>query len=502
MSNYKLDWGKPQRQSAFVIAIAVLQVLKTLWPFALLFLANKLFTIDSDKKTPSFIYGLLGTAVVIAVVKLNEVLQYFTTKFYIANHHFIITKGLFVKTQTTIPLNNIQSIQSTQAIVHRLSNTYKIIIDTPGTNVAEVSLLAISAVQFTELQQWVAHHNQQLQATPLPNDASNTMVLHFSDIIRLAISENHLRTLFFIVVIVIGKLQDVKDYFGIDSLGYVADKTSTVANNNTGIFIVLSIVLVITLLVSFVKVLLRFYNMQIVQQAKGLAISWGLLSTQKKYIPVQKMQLLIWHANGIRRLLNLHILRVFAKAENEAKGDTHIHLAITNTQQLQLLQQTYLQHLPALRIGKIQPHITMPIRQILLISLPIYIIATAITAYFFKWYALAWLLWLLYSIGARFISRKNFKVHVYSQYIQIQKGVWGRENILLTIQQVQHVAVATTPYKRSKGFADIVLYNGGQTVTIPYLNATVANQLANYILYCIEAKEHTTDIPPQNIAVI
>jgi membrane protein YdbS with pleckstrin-like domain len=70
--------------------------------------------------------------------------------------------------------------------------------------------------------------------------------------------------------------------------------------------------------------------------------------------------------------------------------------------------------------------------------------------------------------------------------IEIEKGVWGREHILLNLTDAESVAVETSLYQRRNGLANLRINTSATPVQIPFLQKDLAAFLADYVLYRIE----------------
>jgi putative membrane protein len=495
-----ININTPQKQSPIVVLIALLQGLKQMWPIFLMAFAKYFFdekkdtTKDSDSQW--IVYTFLGGFLIILLFKLGEILQYFTVWFYTENNELVVKKGLFVKTKVSIPIQNIQTIQTTQQALHRLSNTFKLTIDSPGTNKEEVSLLAVKETVYKALLQIVEEYEnnfdtiKKIQETEADNI---THTLSIIDIVKLGISENHLRTLTIIVFFIGGKLQDIQQYFGIDSFGYI-NKQQQVLQGIKAISIISVFFLALTIIVSFVMIAIKYFNMQLQFKPNGLLVKWGLINTNEKFIGSLKTQTLVYKANFVRKLLGLFTVRLYATDENEAKQNTHIQLAISNAETLKQLLLFYVPNYTNHCSNIMVPHKKMVFREILLYGVPFFLIAFTITFYFYSWLSLLWIIWLTYHLVARNINQKKYKAFVHPHYLHISKGIWGIENIVLHYDNIQHVCVTTSPYKRVNNLANLKIYTAGKNITIPFLQIQQANELANYLIAYTEGYKFETEV--------
>ena len=121
----------------------------------------------------------------------------------------------------------------------------------------------------------------------------------------------------------------------------------------------------------------------------------------------------------------------------------------------------------------------------------IFILPLSLTAsvalYFWKpWVMIFPLLFLLYFQITFIIRQKKFVFWYNNTTLQIRKGVWGEEHILLNFKKVQHVAVETSPFLRRKKLATLVLHTAGDSIKLPFIPLLNAQAIANRCLYEIE----------------
>ena len=102
-----------------------------------------------------------------------------------------------------------------------------------------------------------------------------------------------------------------------------------------------------------------------------------------------------------------------------------------------------------------------------------------------------WAVWmplavLTYEAVTNLVRRRKCRFWYDNHTLQVESGVWGRQQSLLNFERVQHVAVKTSPYLRSKGLATLVLHTAGKAVTIPYIPEGQARYLADLSLVRVE----------------
>ena len=497
-----IDWSVPRRQSKAMILLSFVRMLKTLWPLLLLLIARHFFTGDSAGGAgfSNLLWWLMGALVVFILIRLNDIAQYFFYRFCIVDQQLIIFSGVIVKKKTEVPLARIQAIHSKQTFLHKLSHTCKLVIDTAGSEKAELTIDALNIHEATEFQHLLLTKKTGIEIEKAPdeaagnNDAPQILQLGFKDILRLCVSENHLKTFFVVIGFLVGKMQDIRDYLGFDSFMWMQQYSSSVSSTVQSILIVLILGLLFSILVSCVRVFLRFYGFRVQLRQQDFLMQWGLFETQQKHISFNKVQLLSWRSTFIRRLMGMTILRLHATAEDEGKEDQLIQVPITRMNQLSLIAGYYQGKFPAMHSpanGIQKNYVT---RQVLLAGIPVVLILTGGLYFWVGWHALWSLLWLAYFSVSAYLYYRNFKIWLNDDALQIEKGVWGSENILINFGNIQQVAIKTSPYKRKNQLADLLIYTTGVTIKFPFLKQDDAAFIADFLLVNMEFEKELANV--------
>ena len=81
---------------------------------------------------------------------------------------------------------------------------------------------------------------------------------------------------------------------------------------------------------------------------------------------------------------------------------------------------------------------------------------------------------------------KNYHCNHNGGKVQISRGIWGREQVVIYLDKIVSVALHTSPYQRSNGYANMVLHMPGRSWVIPYLSKEQADYWTDYITMKIE----------------
>lgn len=483
------DWSKPQRQSPVALLFIIWRILKESWIAILLVFGKYLFR-DAEQTKSKFddnaIYYALGFFVFILLIRINQLIQFFRFRIYVQGGELIVISGVLSKTQTILPLERVQSVHLKQNYLHRFTNTCGLKLETAGSAHTEVEIDAIDLHKAMALQQILQKQTHAVVSGEKQEVPASILGISTADVLKLAISENHIKTLLLILFFALARLDDLRQYFGVDTEKVIGDGVDKVLSASQLWVLLICAVLTLTLAVSFARVLIRYYAMQLRISEKGFQMQWGFLQTQQKMLLHNKVQMLSWNSNWVRGLLGIRILRFFMAGEDIVKDGQWIRLPVLQQDVLRKIIAPYQSVWPAENSAPHKVHHAYGWRMTVLIGLPACVLL-CIPIYLWKPWLVAFpILALMYYAISNLIAQRNFRYWYNHQTIQCTKGVWGREHVLLNFERVQHVEIKTSPYLRAKQLATLVLHTAGEKVVIPYIDLAQANYLADCCLLNIE----------------
>lgn len=488
MSRIKTDWTKPQKLSPVALLFILGKTIRESWVLILYFIVRAFFkanedTDDSEKRFDKLIYFLLLTAAILLVFHIQKLIQFFKTRIFIAENELIEQTGIFTKRTKTIPIHKIQSVHLIQNYIHRFTDTCTLKIETAGSEKTELELSAIDYLKAQDLQDFLQLKEAVAVAKNSDSNSTKLMGLSNKDLLKLAISENHIRTLSLIFAFAMSRLDDLRQFFGKKTDAILDEQMNQIHFTGAMIAGMIAMGIAITLAFSVIRVLLRYNDMQLTANQKGFQVKWGFLQTQQKMMLQNKVQLISWNSNFVRKLLGIKILRFFMVGENILKDDQYIKLPVMQEDVLKKLSAYYQPVWPSLSENANYTHPSYAWRITMIFILPLSLTAS-VALYFWKpWVMIFPLLFLLYFLITFIIRQKKFVFWYNNTTLQIRKGVWGEEHVLLNFKKVQYVALETSPYLRKNNLATLVLHTAGEMVKIPYIPIDQAQYLADRCLY-------------------
>lgn len=487
MSTNKFDWSEPQKLSPVALIFILVKIIKDSWPLVLIAVGRIIINEQNDpKRDASFgMYFILGITFLILFIHVKQLINFFKFRIYIQGSELMVTSGLLSKSITIVPINRVQSVHLIENYLHKLTNTCKLKIETAGSEATEIEIEAISKEKAISLQA-LLQNVVVVKTAQKEIEQVQIMGIRFVDVIKLAISENHIRTFLIILVFAYSKLEDLKQLFGYDASNIIEEQVDQTDLSTSGVLILLIVGLLFTLIVSLIRVMLRYHEMTIFANKKGFQMEWGFLQTQQKMLIQNKVQLISWNNNFIRKILGIKIVRFFMTGEDILKTGQHFQLPIMQADLLYQLVSPYQAIWPSEKEQFNCVDKSYGWRDTVVFVLPITFIA-AIAIYFWNpWHIFFPLVILIYFTISNWVKYQKFRFWMNKTSLQIQKGIWGGENILLNFDKIQQVSIKTSPFLRRKNLATIELYTAGETVIIPFIPIDQAEYMADWALCCIE----------------
>jgi putative membrane protein len=166
------------------------------------------------------------------------------------------------------------------------------------------------------------------------------ITLSFADLLKVAITQNHLRSGFLALGVVFGfwyKIRDVVNrFYGDIFKEFEWEDVISYASLSLVIIAVLVFVIV-SLLVSLVNTINKYYGFELRRSGDYLEAQMGLLNRQEIKIPINKVQILEFHTNPLRRLLDYHTAKIF-QAQSDGSKTTSVDIPACSSEMMLELQ--------------------------------------------------------------------------------------------------------------------------------------------------------------------
>jgi len=490
-----LSLNTPQRQSPKAILLILYKylriIVRQLWPILLIVLINP----TSGKA----IYVTVAVLVIVLVSLLYSLFAYSRFYYFIQQNELCVRSGVFRKTVINVPFDRIQSVDFKRNIAHQLLNVVSVQVDTAGTKGSELELDAIEFEKARELRDIVLAYKRAKTISaerhtgstpPLPFIAEKPeLILSLSakDLMKVGMSENHLRTAGIIFAFFLGLADDIDQLLGWDVYGQL--EHTTAAMSLVGILatiIAIPVFIIISFVITMIRTVLRYYGLKFWREGQRFKVVSGLLTRKEKTIQKSKIQVIRWVTSPLKRIFGIYQLNIYQAANFEQHLDKS--LAIPGCYQQQV-DETLDVVVPGFRRAIFDVHRMHP--RIVIVMVFLFGFIPAVLFGLMAWYnhgLMQWLLVLVFPLtvlmGYLYQRKRRFKIH--PDYILSEGGIFGNSNKLVEIFKVQRVHITSSPMQRWRGLSSLHIYTAGGEITFPYLQNTIAVQARDYILFRVE----------------
>jgi putative membrane protein len=496
MENKISDFSKPSRQSSVAIGIILIKFIKitvrTFWPVLISFFIGR--------KTGGLNFESVIGYVAIGIAALNlggSIMTYFRFYFHIEKNAIVIDKGILKRSKVNIPFERIQTINFKQNILHQIFNVVSLEIDTAGAKKSEISIDALKKEDAVALRDYIISEKELLtndnpEAAEIENEnLLEENILHLSplDLIKVGISQNHLRSMAIIFAFVFSAFNESNELLS----DFIADKfeqyeSAMVNNALLPILLLVITVLIISFLFSLVNSILKFYELNLSINKKGLKLIRGLLNREEITISKNKIQIISWSTNPLRKMFSMFTMKISQASSTESSKKSNITVPGSYQHQIDKILNTVFSEAqpdlePEQKLSKL-----LKIRLFLFFGIvPLIVAGTIAYSNGLELQALLLLAipvlsWALIEL---YYKKRSFQLN--NEFLKNNSGIFGRAHELSQIHKIQAVRIKQSLYQKRKKLATVLLFTAAGQLKIPFIELDTANQLENFILYRVES---------------
>ncbi|NQU51842.1 MAG: PH domain-containing protein [Bacteroidetes bacterium] len=488
-----IDITKPTRQSIKGLALIFIQGLRQsirmFWPMVLILVFQK--EIFENK----MVWGIIGIAIFILLI-IHSILFYLNFYFYVTNGEFILKKGYLRKKILTIPLDRIQSVNTKQNLLQQLLNVVTLEIDTAGTVGKELKIHALEKPFATELQNQLRSGKAKKLAGETDtqveiNDVTEKLILKLTpiDLLKIGISQNHLRTGLIILAFGFQIFQKIQDIYEEKAEEYSSELVNYMSNSNWALLIFLIIFfLIISILYSLVSTAIKYFDFKLLKKEDAYRVESGLVNKRNVIIPLNKVQELNWETGPIKKQFGIYNLVFKQAVSGQNRRQQLVDAPGCLTEHLELLKNDLFGKDELSEMPKIHSDRYYFRRLWILYGWIPVILATPFL--FSNWrFWIGVFVWLIISgaYGFLILNKRYFRIN--GKQIRISKGAISHKWKQMELFKIQAVEFRQTIFQKRRSLASLHLMNASGTMTIPYINELMAKQIYDYLLYHTEISE-------------
>ncbi len=491
----KIDLTIPTRQSVkglvLIFIFSLRRGINIFWPLLLAYVfQNKLM----QNKTVLFVSAFA----ILTLLIVHTILYYLNFYYYVSKSEFILKKGYLRKKILSIPLERIQSINTKQNILQQILGVVSLEIDTAGSVGKELKIHALEKRFADALQNEIRIKKSQNQVADdvesvTEEQEKEEVILRLTsvDLLKIGISQNHLRA--GLVMLAFGSqiFQQIKDLFKDKANEYSNEFTTFMSNSGLAliIFMVISF-LIISIIFSLFRTLLKYYDFKLLKKKGNYRIESGLLNKRNVIVPYNKVQELNWETGPLKQLFGIYHLtfKQAVSGQQNRKNQQLVDAPGCLTSHLELLKSDL--------FGKDELNDSPRIfsnnyyfRRLWVIYgwIPVLLVTPFLYAELILW--ISCVLWLSLSAGYCSLILKKRYFRMNENQIRISKGAISHEWKQMELFKIQSVKFQQTFFQKRRSLASLHLMNAAGTMTIPYIDEKLAMQIHNYLLYHTEVSE-------------
>jgi len=437
------------------------------------FLFLFLFVIKAGSHSIFIRYGRYLLLVGVGMAFIHIIIKWCTNKYVLDERSFHLYKGIFNKTERTIPYSKIQNVNRHTSLFHRIFHVTSISFETGITSDDAAVTFEVVSQSEAERMEGIVHQNEKDMPLSEGVEGKNdhNRVIHFQptkrDIIKASFTS--LSPLALIPLI-------LTFYSNVDEFFNLKGKTEGVFSYIISSWWIVISVFVFLILVSVVfgmtRTFLKYGKYEISSDEDRIYINKGVLDKTAFSIAKEKVQAIQIEQSIIKRLFGLAEVKLTSAGSLSLGEET---LEINSLYPFLPVQRAYeiiSEILPAYEIThkmKRLPKKSLWIRYFT--PSWIWIIATAALIYWKPallgiekaWWMLSAAL-LLLVIAARWLDFLHTKYILNNRFIQLQSGILATSLFLSKRDKVIEVKVSRNIFQKWLGLASIETINRAKPV--------------------------------------
>ena len=488
-----IDLSLPTRQSlkglVFIFLQSVRQAIRMFWALILALALQK--NLLNDK----VIIGIVISVVFVLLI-IHSILYYLNFYFYVKDGEFILKKGYLRKKTLTIPLERIQSVNTKQNLIQQVLDVVALEVDTAGTAAKELKIHALEKSFANALYNLLSEEKNEINNADETTKKQETtkkekLILALSpvDLLKIGISQNHLRTGLIIIAFGFQLFNQVQDVFKEKADEYSNELVNLMSNSSWALItFMLIFFLIVSILFSLFRTLLKYFDFKLLKKENAYRVEAGLINKRNVVMPFNKIQELNWETGPIKKQFGIYHL-VFKQAVSgqnrkvqlvDAPGCLSQHLELLKTD---LFGEDEFSESHKFFSDRYY------FRRLWIISG--WLIILPFIPFFYP-ELLFWsgaILWLAFTAFYSFLMLKKRYFKINNQQIRISKGAISQQWKQMELYKIQAVEFKQTIFQKHRKLASLQLMNASGSITIPYINENLARKIYDYLLYHTEISE-------------
>lgn len=490
MSNF--DLSEPQRQSVVGIGVIFFQKVRRMINIIL-----SIVVVQFGVKADITSFWFSGTVIALFIgLLVIAILTYRNFYFYTLGEAFIIEKGVFGREKINVPFERIQTVNINQNLIQRLLGVVGLKIDTAGSSVKELEIAALPKSLARHIQSFLMENRLQEMAMKdsseevkeVREEQKALMELQLIDLIKIGLTENHLRTAGFLFAIINGYYWQFQDYFS----SYTDELFNDEATWLSYWTLTLPLIVIATFLgigiLSVVQSILRFYGLRFFCDKEGVKLESGLLKRAEYQIPENKIQLIKWSTNPLRKLAGYKTVHVKQASSIQLNDKSSVMIPACKEEQLERVLSNFFPHKDTSKYALYKSNRWFQVQLVILFALLPAALFCGLGFLEYPFFILAFM-WLAISVPLCLKYGRSMRLHGNEEVLQLEKGWLFPQKVYINYYKLQTIEFKQNIIQKRRGLAHLVLHTAAGSHKMWQMEVEEAMQVYNFGLYKIETAQ-------------
>lgn len=434
-------------------------------------------------------WALRVFAVILLIIMIYNILLWFTFRYRLSDTSIIIKKGLFDKSEQTLPFANVQNIQKQRTLIHKALGLTAIELESVDGGNEPVRMQALTAAQVAAIETALAQplaQAPQMEEEVLTEEVeiqSHSKKLYFTPTAAELVRASFTSLSFLILIPIFLKI--TTSFKFIDSIS--SEDIKRLTTQIPLLIIGVIGILLVGIVVGIGRMFLTYWRYEIAADADKIYIRKGVFSDNHFTIAKERVQGITYTQGLLKRLLGLTSIKLITSGdmslnEEATMNELYPYMPVKRAQQLiSDILPDYVLAPPQRRLPK-RAYLLSFVRPSFL-----WLLTSAAILYWLPQYYYIITITFIIIYGARVLNVYANRYALDEHFVQMQQGVIIKELTVTKRAKVIEIAVEQSFLQRR--FNVVTLRTVGRATPIRVTEMTdVASPVADEFIVWYKAR--------------
>lgn len=415
-----------------------------------------LFILNASSMSTWVIWGRYLFIIVCCLTLIGTILKWVYCQYEVTQHSIIERKGVFVKSQRTVPFSSIHNQKSNTTFIHRWFKLTSLTLET-GTS-GDHATFTFPVITDKEKKHILLHLEQSQDRKDQESETIVERTIHFQsnkkDLIKASFTSLSFLAFFPLLIAI---------YFNLAELFHIEDTAKNtfdyLLNHLWMLIILLFFAMILSVLFGLFKTFIKYGNFVVSDDKDRIYIEKGIGNFISYSILKHRVQAVVVKQSILKRLLGLVEVKLISAGgfEDEKEQETSsLYPFMPKQQAYQILQTMLPQYV-------IKEHMERFPTKVLWLKLirPYYLTILAVVGLFLfkrEWLWVAAIVFVL-SVVSRLLDYSFTSYIHHGNTVQIRNGGFVNETFVTHRERIQQITVEHSWLQRKFNVATLVFFN-------------------------------------------